>query len=375
MRKISSFLLLSLTTFLLFSACSKSETNETATPPTDKEEEDNSMYEWERKRTSLLENNDMVLLYASGSHRHHIWSREYINPYVTYKDELGKEHWLFDSFLFLEIHTGNGTTFVTGVTDKPANQNEWKYLIDYYFKSQLCIGALNSSIEDAIGRLGEPSEKRKVVIAIPEPIVKQKNWGTLNKYRGLNFSNSNDRVSAVKWYIDYAREKFNEAKYKNLELAGFYWMAEEASNSRDILADVSKYLNELKYSFTWIPYNGADGAFSWKQLTFNYAFFQPNYFFSEDTPYSLLDYSCRAAKEHGMDMEIEFDERALVNRNNWGYRLDNYMKAFKEHGIWSNNSLAYYQGDYALYQLSVSDKEADQQLYHRFCKFVTERPN
>ena len=73
-----------------------------------------------------------------------------------------------------------------------------------------------------------------------------------------------------------------------------------------------------------------------------------------------------------MDMELEFDERALVNNKNWGYRLEDYMKAFKEHGIWENKRLAYYQGDNALYQLSVSENEADKQLYHKFCNFVIE---
>lgn len=372
MKKITRYSLLTFVIFFISIACSKSETNDI--PPPDKEEVKNPVYDWEKNRTSLLETNDMVLLYASGSHRKHIWSREYVNPYVTYVDKSGKEHWLFDSFLFLEIHSGNGTTFVSGHSiTKPANQNEWKYLIDYYFKSQLCMGALNSSIEDAKGRIGKPAEKRKVVIAIPDPIVNQKDWGTMNKYTKLDFSNSSDRIRACKWFIDYTREKFKEANYQNLELAGFYWMAEEASTSRDILTDVSKYLNDLKYSFTWIPYNGANGAFEWKQLSFNYAFFQPNYFFSESTPYSLLDYSCNMAKQYGMDMELEFDERALVNNKNWGYRLEDYMKAFKEHGIWENKRLAYYQGDNALYQLSVSENEADKQLYHKFCNFVIER--
>ena len=70
----------------------------------------------------------------------------------------------------------------------------------------------------------------------------------------------------------------------------------------------------------WIPYHGSDGAFEWKQLNFNFTYYQPNYFFNENTPISFLNKACIDANKYGMDMEIEFDERALFNRGNWGYR-------------------------------------------------------
>ena len=371
MKKIIFYLLLIFIIFFAFISCSKSEDN-SITPP-DKEEEKNSIYEWEKNRTSLLENNDMVLLYSGGSHRSHQWSEDYVEPYVTYKDELGKEHWMFDSFLFLEIHNGDGKSFATGYTPTPANQQDWKKLVDHYFQSRISMGALERSIESAKGRLGEPTEKRKVVIGIPEPIKTQKDWGSLTNGILLDFSKSNDRVAACKWYIDYTRQKFKEMNYKNLELAGFYWIAEEATNTRAILSDLSTYLNKLKYSFVWIPYHGSDGSFEWKQLTFNYAYYQPNYFFNDTTPISFLNKACEDAVKYDMDMEIEFDDRAMVDRGNWGYRLENYMKAFKEYGIWQSKRIAYYQGNRTVYELSKSTAEADKKLYHEFCKFVSER--
>lgn len=373
MKIIAPKYLLLFASFFIISSCLDSETDELPSPPPDKEVEDGAMYEWERNRTILLENNDMVLLYSGGSHRDHQWSEEYVEPYVTYNDENGKEHWMFDSFLFLEIHNGDGKTFATGYTSVPANQSDWKKLVDHYFQSRYCMGALNRSIENAKVRLGTPKEKRKVVIGLPEPIKTQKDWGSLKNGIKLDFSKSNDRIDAVKWYIDYTRKKFKEMNYTNLELAGFYWIAEEATNTRDILSEISTYLNELKYSFVWIPYHGSDGAFEWKKLTFNYAYYQPNYFFNENTPISFLNTACIDAKKYGMDMEIEFDDRVMVNRGNWGYRLENYMNAFKDHGIWDSKRIAYYQGSRTVYELSKSNAVADQHLYHTFCKFVSER--
>ena len=70
-------------------------------------------------------------------------------------------------------------------------------------------------------------------------------------------------------------------------------------------------------------------------------------------------------------MEMEFDERI---QSGWGYRLDDYMKAFKENGCWQTKRLAYYQGSTALYDLYMSQKPEDQELYHRFCDFVVNHP-
>lgn len=339
-------------------------------PGVDKEKD--AFYKREKERSKILDNNDLVLLYSGGSHRSHQWSEEYIEPYVTYVDDLGKEHWLFDSFLFLEIHNGNGKSFATGYTPVPANQSDWKRLVDHYFQSRYCLGALDRSIESAKGRLGDPIEKHKVVIGIPEPIKTQKDWGSVSNGIMLDFSKSKDRVEACIWYIDYVRSKFNEIDYKNLELSGFYWIAEEATNTRSIISDISDYLNKFKYGFVWIPYHGSDGAFQWDQLNFNFAYYQPNYFFNDETPLSFLNKACEDANKYRMDMEIEFDDRALA-KYGWGYKLENYMNAFKEYGIWDNNRIAYYQGDRTVFELFKSKNTEDQELYHKFCKFVVER--
>lgn len=328
------------------------------------------LYHWEKSRKELLDYSDMVLLYGGGKHRTHTWEQEYTNPYVSYTDEQGKEHWLFDSFLFLEIHNGEGKMFASGYTSTPANQQDWKKLVDYYFQSRIALGALNRAVEAASSRIGEPRTKRKVVIGLPEPIRNQKDWGSVSDGKMLDFSLDSDRIKACKWYIDHVRARFNEMNYKHIELAGFYWIAEEATNTRTIVNEISGYLNELKYTFNWIPYFKSDGYSEWKRLGFNYAYLQPNYFFNETIAYDRLNNACKIALDYDMDMEIEFDERVS---SGWGYRLKDYMKAFKENGIWSSKRLAYYQGNKALHMLSKSEKENDKVLYHEFCKFVVDR--
>jgi len=328
-------------------------------------------YQWEKDRKQLLGCNNLVLLYGGGSHRAHLWDSEYITPYVTYVDENKKEHWLFDGFLFLEIHNGIDKEFTAGMKRNPANKQDWKGLADYYFQSETALGALDNAIASAITRIGIPSTKRRVVIAIPEPIYGQTDWGGLGSKAMLNFSDDNDRIAACEWYINYVRAKFNHMKYKYIELSGFYWIAEQSKGTKTILSKLATYLNLLKYTFNWIPYFNASGYSEWKSYGFNYAYYQPNYFFNEKVPISRLEAACNAAKTYDLGLEMEFDERLFTG---FAYRLSDYMSAFKKYGVWDSKRIAYYQGGYTFYNLSKSDKPAYVKLYNELCHFIIDRP-
>lgn len=335
--------------------------------------EPDTLYEWEKYRTGWSGCRDLVLLYGGGSHRWYEWDDQRIVPYVTATDEAGNEKWLFDSYLFLEIKDGANASFTTGFDAPPANQADWKKLVDYFFQKTRAMGALNKAIGNAILRIGLPEQKHKIVIGIPEPIKTQTSWGSVKEGEILNFANAGDRVAACKWYVDYVRRKFNESGFNHLELEGFYWIAEEASNSRILAPVVGEYINSLNYSFNWIPYFNSPGWMDWRTLRFNYAYLQPNYFFKEPLVESRLDAACTNAISNGMDMEMEFDERILSKNNAWHARLDNYIEAFTRYGIKDNRRIAYYQGSKALYELSVSTDSADKAIYRKFCNFVLSR--
>lgn len=344
------------------------------------------MYSWEKERVEVLNSTDMVLIYGGGHQRNpYSWDQERIKAYVTYMDMEQNLYWLFDSFLFLEIMDKNpdgvNKMFASGYGIESANQTDWSNLIDYYFQSESGIGALDNCIQEETSILGKPEKKRQIIVGIPEPIIHENPaqisssttyWGNIGD-KLLNFSITDDRIRACEWYIDKVRAKFNQMKYKNIELAGFYWIAEEATNSRSILENIASYLNKLKYSFNWIPYYGADGYSQWQNFGFNNAYLQPNYFFDSSLPYSRLTDACQKAIKYNMDMELEFDNNAL-NSNGKAYRLVDYLDAYKQYGIWVNKSLAYYQGSAALFALKNSTDANDQDLYHKLCEFIISRP-
>lgn len=329
------------------------------------------MYSWEAERKGLIDSDDLVLFYSGGAHRTYKWDKDLVGSYVTYVDQDKKEHWLFDGFLFLEIFDlVNKKKYATGYAGEAALKEDWKALIDLYFKDGYGVKAIEESVEAAKQRIGEPSHKHRVVISIPEPIASVTNFGEVNG-ENLDFSKSDEeRMKAVKWYIDYARECFDKGNFKNVELSGFYWVAETATHTRTIISKVAHYLNDLNYSFNWIPYWNSDGYKNWKDVNFNYAYLQPNYYFNDKIEFSRLDEACLAAIKYDMDMEVEFDESALVAGGDRGYRLSDYMKAFRDHKIIESKRLAYYQGGNSVDKLKKSTNEADQKLYHEFCQFV-----
>lgn len=316
--------------------------------------------------------NDMVLIYDGGAHRSIKWNKEHFAPYVS-AEMNGKASWLFDGFLFLEIHNGQGRGFASGYQASAARKVEWTHLLENYFAKGNAIDALNEQVDDVRknGRIAGKYKKRKIVISIPEPIPNQTEWGQLDG-RSLHFFNKGNRLDACKWYIDYAEQLFQNASFEHVELVGFYWLAEEATNSRDLAKDVADYLYEKKYDFYWIPYFNSDGYSEWSNLGFNVPYYQPNYFFNDNIPYSRLQEACNRAKKFQMNMEIEFDDRALKNKG-WGYRLTDYLDVYENNGVFDSLKVAYYQGGDAFYKLSQSEEETDRALYRRVINLIIQR--
>lgn len=209
----------------------------------------------------------MVLFYSGGDQRP-IWTQERAQPYITYVDEQNTSHWFFDSFLMLEIlnTSDNWQTvreYTKGMRYESATKAEWMKLIDCYFNSETGIAAIEAGVKKAMTTMGAPAYKRQVIIGIPEPIDVQNElvsgsssvyWGEIDNM-SLDFSKPADRVKACKWFIDQVRARFSEKGYQYVDLAGFYWIAEDASHTGNIITPIANYLNELKYSFNWIPFS------------------------------------------------------------------------------------------------------------------------
>lgn len=362
---------------------------------------DPTMYAWEQSRNGILSFSDLVLCYGGSKHRTpYRWDQQRFTPFVTYTDQQGKEHWLFDSFLAIEFqitsHTdGNPYSYMVGLKLTSAAKPQWQELIDYWFDKDNGVNALEAAIKDAAQRLGTPPSKRKVIMIMPDPIIFKEYadesastsyWGEVNG-RSMNFANAKDRIAVYKWYIDEVRRKFNETNYQYVELAGFYIISEdlttpnfgwnnELKRSDEIIPPIAEYLNSLNECLCWIPYNRASGYNKWTDFGINYAYMQPNHFWDDKNEKPLSRFFSDV-KANGLAMEFEFDEALLEGKPNcdvYKNRFREYMSAAKSEGIYGKQPLSYYHGTNGFYDLWASPAEKDKELYHEFCQFVLGNP-
>lgn len=353
------------------------------------------MYAWEKERNGILSFTDLVLCYGGSRHRNpYRWEKERFTPLVTYTDQQGKEHWLFDSFLCIEFQTLTHSLML-GLKLPSGGRTQWQELETYWFDTNNGVNALEKAVEEAAKRLGTPPTKRKVIMTLPDPIIYEQYadehasttyWGTVDDRR-LDFSKAEDRLTAYKWYIDRIRRQFDRANYRYIELAGFYIISEELASpddgwnyelkkSDEVIPQLSEYLHSINEALCWIPYNRAAGYKRWRKFGVDYAYMQPNHFW-DDAGKNPLSRFFSDIKANDLAMEFEFDEALLDGKpDNEVYktRLREYMEYARKHGTYGSKPLSYYHGNNALYELWKSTSPGDQELYHEFCQFVLGNP-
>jgi hypothetical protein len=315
---------------------------------------------------------DLVLIYQGGTHRLP-WSTDQFLPYVSYNDrERAKEQWLFDGFLFIEFKDNRGYEYAHGYKQRPARKEEWLWLIQRNFEKDVAVEALDRACADVAERIGTPARKRKIILTLPEPIIGQSDWGSLNG-RALDFNKPDDRIAACAWYVDQALNAWSALSPKNLELSGFYWVAEYGSESKTILPRIGEMVRSRGRRFYWIPYWNAPLAGEWKSLGFDMAFQQPNHFFHPEVPNERLDDACSFARNHKMGLEMEFDGRALSNPGTFRPRFHSYLEFFKKNAVIDSSSIAYYEGGGALLNLAMSRNVEERSLYDMLASIVAAR--
>ena len=348
---------------------------------------------------------DPVLIYTGGMAKRASWTRDNLMPYVVHTYADGTQKWLYDAFIFNETSWW-GSMLINNLGSKPATKAEWTAYIDHIFADSHDLGALDKIITDMIPVLGEPLLKHKVIISMCVPCMyysyrspdggdagfqwTKYNWGTIDGV-DIDFSNSDHRLAAVKWYVDEVISRFNAKGYKNIELAGFYSM-EEDMNPRVSNGDMQKYYNDYVHECGlrayWIPYWGANvnvnpTAVNWKEAYhFDMAYRQPNYFFynSDGTlpPFERLQESISNSKTYGLGLELEFETTEKSNGLNevspkMHQRLIDYIDEFERLGVWENSGVAHYGGSVGYINMAKSTDAVNHATMDRLAQIVDSR--
>ena len=337
-----------------------------------------------------------------------IWDAQRFAPHVSYTAPDGKEQWLFQAFLFIEgadvVHGKNLGLAGEGISSSKA---EWEYQLDLWLGREGGVKALDQACASVAARIGAPEKKRQVIICIPDATMLEnfadKSSSTTYWGNGLDFARVEDQVKAYQWYIDQTRERFQALHCQYLELAGFYILSEELNLPYDvplncqykrwetIIPAVADYVHASGEGLYWIPYHMAPGYKYWKDLGFDQAWMQPNWYWDLYYGDHPFDKTMEAVSTYGLGMELEFEYSCIYSQMPEGTmgpdgagkmifhpsdvpalqdRVRTYMQQYKDAGLYGSGSVALYSGSNALTQLATSPVAEDQALYREICEFV-----
>ncbi len=297
---------------------------------------------------------DTCILYQSSTSN---YKSEDLLPYLAYIDSEGNiVDTMFDSFIYMQYSSGD--VMPSGAkmgNDSSGNAEDWKWILDDMFAEGINLLAMEETAGQVKSKLGLDSDfTYKIIMGIYNPHPDTTDFGDIDG-DGVseNFTNYEDRIKAVKWYIDLIEAKFAEANFQNIELVGYYWFHEDMGSSRKIdtlLPEVAEYIHSIDRDFSWVPYFVASGYTNWANYGFDITCMQPNYAFNPGgtgeadlAPDWRIREACYLAKLYGMCIEVEIDKSA-TNRQLYFERYMKYLAGGIDYGYMNNTYNIYFAG-------------------------------
>ena len=261
---------------------------------------------------------------------------------------------LCDGVILTEFHAVSGRYYMPWPNGQPSTGADWERYIDSV-----------TSPTGVIFRLDSAAVRSKVsfVVMVPYPDTSQHAF--IFRGRSYDLGKGPQRVAVAEAYLNDMKEKIQSLRLPHLSFYGFYWLDERVNdNDSSLVSQVTAAAHSMGYRFLWIPYFTARGALRWRAFGFDEAWLQPNYFFHPDVSIARFDTALTRARSAGMGLELEFDKR-LFTDSLFRDRLGPYLTAFEGASDLRNRSIAIYEGQGALIQLSRSSDVSHRALYRR----------
>jgi len=305
-----------------------------------------------------------VLLYpCDGRPQWTPYTRAQLLRYVAAVDSAGRPTaWLSNGAIFLALYARSRHTFAPWIPGTPSSGSDWEDYLDCLVGPGGAFDRLDSALTDAERTLPR-REPYRVAVMIPYP---DSNAG-VTRFAGADYAlgTRDGRVRAADAYTQEVVRRFGERRGSHLTLDGMYWLHEDAyPRDSGLVHSVAQAVHSHQVRFLWIPYFGelAGGWSRWRELGFDEAWLQPNYFFSRDVPATRIDSAVARARSAGMGFEIEFNGR-LIDIPSYADRLLPYLVALRSDSALRARSLALFDGGGALLALSASRDPLYRALY------------
>ena len=298
---------------------------------------------------------------------------DYFKPYLAYLDKDGTPtDIMFDSFLFLYAVSSMPSG---GSPDGGSVMSDWQWCIDDIFAKNQNLDALEKAAGEIKTALGLPEDfTYKVCLTLYNPTTQITDFGDIDG-DGIseNFTNYQDRLKAIQWYIDQCEKRYSDANFKNIELVGYYWWDEyvryEDPDGEKLIKDTADMVHETDKDFIWIPWFVAPGYNRWESLGFDVACMQPNYVFKTTAPYSNLPNCEMYTKMYGMGVEMEVWEGSLSDKEFYS-RYMSYIALGAEKGYMNDTICMYYQSMNVFGAAAISDNLMGRNVYDATYHFI-----
>ena len=300
-------------------------------------------------------------------------TEEKLLPYVAYIDTEGNViDTMFDAVAFVPCHTeypSGGTLGKDG-----GIMSDWELYYDVTFTEGQDLYALDNVVGEVYGKLGI-KDKFKVFLTLPYPAAMDKPFGDIDG-DGMEegCKTAQQRTDIEKWYILKCIKGFNDAKFQNLELEGFYWFREEvnyaAAGDEDVfLKSMNEYVHSKKLKTIYDPFYLSVGFDHWEELGFDSAVMQPNYAHREYFDVEMLPEFAAAARKEHIGTEMETEEPYVVRGDDYlihGRKYESYMYYGAAEG-YMDSFKTYYQGagPGTIYDFCYADKTTPKGQYLR----------
>ncbi|KEZ50279.1 DUF4855 domain-containing protein [Metabacillus indicus] len=246
------------------------------------------------------------------------WTADELAFYQVNQENPATPQSLFKSFIFNPVSFRKDHfihPMFTGFGEQ-ADVKDWTLAIEHFFKKDANLYALNQTA----------LERTEVWAAVPYPAHHQKEFGSVNGKK-LDFSSNDDRLTAVKWWIDQflSRWEKEKASLPKLDFKGFLWQRGSIQeNDEPVVTGFTSYTKEKKVFSFWLPFLGSYGAIKCKELGFDASCVHSNYYGNTHLDYNWIIHSTNFAQFYHTGVQIvygkgvTFNDTHILDYLNWG---------------------------------------------------------
>ncbi len=325
--------------------------------------------------------------------------------YAAHINARGKpDDWFFDSFLIYPHQEPGSASFYSDVNlgttacgrgdffavpvPNPSGAHHWRLALDMMLGPEGFATRLEETVNALRPKIGPPPHTRNVGLAIPYPNITQTHFGAVRDGGPrLNFTVTGQnlmkaceqRLEACRWFVDEAVARWKKARFREVNLLGFYWVFETMHYSWDVddhwvVKELFKHTKSRGKALFWIPFYSTRNInimSDSRELYFDCAFLQPNHMFYDHLDSVKPAADAARARGGGVELEYYLEIDATVDIGEKKHRRwRNYLNGGVDYGYMTEAACAYFNGFNDIHKMPAHRNPREREAYHDLFHFV-----